>query len=335
MAARDVTGVPNDVRSLYEEHPYPSPKIGEKLIEDVANGLYTVFGEQSLKGWRILDAGCGTGHRLMAVARRYPEANFIGIDMTGASLEVCRGLAREHSLRNVELRQADILEVDIRERFDLVICTGVVVCMKDPQAGVRKLSSLLKDDGVLMLWLYGAEGEYQRMRDRELISFMWDRCGGLDQGICVMNELGIHLDARQYGTDSAYQAGEVCQTSIDVDAFLHPIVNVYSIREAMSLLERCDQMEWAAVNSVNWIGGSELIDLAEAEGTELKRFCQNAEALFNAESMRSRFRALSIQDKLRVIELRRRPTGFTILAGRDGSLESLNARIAGNAVRLK
>ena len=39
-----------------------------------------MFGERSLKGWRMLDAGCGTGHQLVGAARRYPAADFVGIE---------------------------------------------------------------------------------------------------------------------------------------------------------------------------------------------------------------------------------------------------------------
>ena len=78
------------VRAMYELDRYPSPIVDESLIQGVANGLYSLFGKRSLKGCRVLDAGCGIGHRLINVGRRYPGPDFVGIDITKASLDAAK-----------------------------------------------------------------------------------------------------------------------------------------------------------------------------------------------------------------------------------------------------
>lgn len=322
------------VRALYECYPYPSPISGDTLIEDVANGIFSVFGEHALAGWRILDAGCGTGHRLMGMARRYPEAEFIGVDMTSASLEVAARLARRHNINNVRLVQDDLLNLSSVGKFDLVVSTGVIVCMENPQQGLRKLASLLTPTGILMIWLYGAEGEHQRMRDRELLHYLWDRDSGLQRGVQIMRDLELHLAAEQYGGDSSHQGEEISPLSIDVDAFIHPIVNVYRFDEAIGMFGQCDELAWAAINSVNVVGASKLVDLQEAEQTELRHFCQAVDELFKTESLRRAFRQLPTLQKLRVLELRLRPTGFTIIGGRGSTYTTLGPRILGNAVEV-
>jgi SAM-dependent methyltransferase len=322
------------VRALYEHYPYPSPISGHTLIEDVANGIFSVFGERSLAGWRILDAGCGSGHRLMGMARRYPEAEFIGVDMTSASLEVAERLARRHGIANVRLVQDDLLNLSSIGKFDLIVSTGVIVCLENPQQGLRKLASLLAPHGMLMVWLYGAEGEHQRMRDRELLHYLWDRDSGLQSGVQIMRELGLHLAAEQYGGDSSHQGEEISSLSIDVDAFIHPIVNVYRFDEAIDMFGQCSELAWAAINSLNVVGASKLVDLQEAEQAELRHFCASVDELFKTESLRQRFRQLPTLQKLRVLELKLRPTGFTILGGGDSAYATLGPRIIGNTVEL-
>src|SRR6185437_9394619 len=108
-----------DVKALYEQFPYPSPVAGDSPIDDVANGLWPLFGEDSLKGRRILDAGCGTGHRLLGVATQYPDAEVVGVDMTVASLNVARELARKHNVKNVRLEQGNILDLEWLGEFDV------------------------------------------------------------------------------------------------------------------------------------------------------------------------------------------------------------------------
>src|SRR5688572_11564042 len=100
VVSRNLEGSTEDVRTMYDAYPYPSPIAGLTLIEDIANSFYSLFGNSSLRGKQILDAGCGTGHRLLATARRYPEAHFVGIDMTAASIDVAKALAERHHLKN-------------------------------------------------------------------------------------------------------------------------------------------------------------------------------------------------------------------------------------------
>ena len=319
------------VRAMYELYPYPSPIAGDSLIEDVANGLYSLFGERSLEGWRVLDAGCGTGHRLVGVARRYPEADFVGVDMTTASLEVAKRLAEKHCVGNVHLEQGDLLQLDLPGKFDLVICTGVIVCLDSPQKGLKNLASLLAPDGILFAWLYDAVGEHGRLLDRELLHLMIGADPGIDRAVEVMRDLGLRLNVEQYGSSASQQAGEVSQLNIDVDAYVHPNVNVFRFDEAISLLGACIELGWAAINSVNLVGDSRLIDLSEAEQSDMRYLCQSVDDLFRSESLRRRFRQLGPMEKLRAMEIKLKPTGFSVLAGRGQSYRRLGSRIVGNA----
>ena len=318
------------VRAMYELYPYPSPIAGDSLIDDVANGLYSVFGERSLKGWKVLDAGCGTGHRLVGVARRYPGASFVGVDMTTASLDVAKLLAKKHGVGNLHLEHGDILHLDLSDEFDLVICTGVIVCLDNPQRGVETLASLLAPDGILFTWLYDAVGEHERLLDRELLHLMLGRDRGVDRAVEVMRGLGLRLNVEQYGSSASQSPGEVSQLNIDVDAYVHPIVNVFRFDEAIALFRECRDLGWAAINSVNLLGSSRLIDLSEAEQSDMRYFCQSVDDLFANESLRRRFRKLGMMEKLRALEIKLKPTGFALVAGRGQSYRGLGPRIVGN-----
>lgn len=328
------SGRVSDVRGMYEAFPYPSPTVGGSLIEDVANSFYSLFGDVSLRGKRILDAGCGTGHRLLALARRYPDAHFVGLDMTAASLDVAKALARKHNLENVEFQRGDIVEFRSDVPFDIIASIGVIHHLESPCQGLRALASLLANRGVLVVWLYHALGEHQRLIDRELLLTMWNRADGFERGLQLMTELGMGLETTRYGSSAAQVESEVSQKSIDVDAYLHPIVNAYRFDQAIAMLRDCAQLSWTAINNVNLLNASKLIDLGEVAQGDLSYFCQTVDSLFTSPVLRQQFRQLSPNDKLRVLEIRLAPTGFTIVGGRGESYDQLETRLRSNVVSL-
>ncbi|KUI06066.1 hypothetical protein AU188_03065 [Mycobacterium sp. IS-3022] len=309
--------------------------MGDSLIPDVANSLFTIFGEDDLSGKKILDAGCGTGQRLLAVARRYPKAQFVGLDMTEASLAVAEALSKRHGIRNVEFCRSELLNFNHVYAFDVIMSIGVVHHLEDPSTGIKHLASLLSESGILILWLYHSLGEHQRLLDRETLLTLWNRAEGFDAGLQVLKDLGVNLEVMQYGSSAAQaKTSEVSQVSIDVDAYLHPIVNAYRFEEIVGMLRDCPGIDWAAVNNINLLNSSKLIDLNEVETGDMRYLCQATEDLFAADSLRRRFRALEPLKKLRVLENQLKPTGFTVLGGRGDAPQHLSNRVRSNAIPL-
>lgn len=95
-------GSQEQVRRMYEKFPYPSPVAGDDLIIDLANVVGFTFPEDEFEGKTIIDFGCGSGHRIVGLAKRYPKAKVVGVDMTSASLTVARDLASKHDASNME-----------------------------------------------------------------------------------------------------------------------------------------------------------------------------------------------------------------------------------------
>jgi SAM-dependent methyltransferase len=334
MPANTAHGTVGDVRTMYEAYPYPSPTVGNTLIADVANSLYTIFSEDGLSGKRILDAGCGTGQRLLAMARRCPKAQFVGLDMTASSIAIAEALSQRHDIRNVEFCTSELLDFSPKCTFDVILSIGVVHHLENPSRGMQFLTSLLSDSGVLILWLYHALGEHQRLLDREILLTLWNRAEGFDAGLQVLQDMGLKLEIKRYGSSAAQSKSEVSQVSIDVDAYLHPIVNSYRFEEIIGLLRDCTQLDWAAINNINLLDMSKLIDLNEVETGDMRYLCQTTEDLFAAESLRQRFRALEPLKKLLILENQLKPTGFTVIGGRGDSSQHVTARVRSNAIPL-
>ena len=321
-----------DVRAMYSKYPYPSPTVGGSLSFDVANLFRLLCGPDDFSGKKILDAGCGTSQRVLGFAKRYPKAKFLGIDMTTASLNVARQLALRHNVQNISFQERDILNLDLGQKFDIIVSTGVLHHLTDPQRGVDNLCKHLEKDGVICLWYYHPFGEAERLMGRELLLTLWDpQRSDLLKGQWIMEQLGLGLIPGQYGMTATQKERDRSQLSINADAFMHPIVNAYRFDEAMAQFKNND-VQWVAIAGFNTANTMKLIDLEqidEDDGSEVTLL--NSE-LFKTEHLINLYKSLPKVEQLKVIELIMKPTGFTILAGRGDSYKRLGSRTVGNMI---
>ena len=106
----------------------------------------------------VLVAGCGTW-QAAKYALCHPDARVVGIDVSPTSLEHTEALKRKYILTNLVTRQLPIENVaKLDKRFDLIVCTGVLHHLADPDAGLRALRSVLRPEGAMNLMVYAPYG---------------------------------------------------------------------------------------------------------------------------------------------------------------------------------
>lgn len=111
----------------YDEMPYSSlsyPNTHPRNLEAIA----TLFGMQppAVPGCRVLALGCAGGGNLFPMAEEWPEARFVGVDLSPRQIAAGCSVINDLGLTNVELRVGDILDIDDTwGQFDYVICHGV------------------------------------------------------------------------------------------------------------------------------------------------------------------------------------------------------------------
>ncbi len=75
---------------------------------------------------RVLEIGCAEGGNLVLLAESYPDSGFVGIDLSQRQVDLANDRVRALELRNMEVHQLDLLELDDRfGQFDYVIAHGV------------------------------------------------------------------------------------------------------------------------------------------------------------------------------------------------------------------
>lgn len=101
----------------------------------------------------MLEAGCGTGRMTQDFAARC--GRLIAVDFSWESLRVNAGKLRRAGVGNVDLVQADICHLPLREeQFDRVVSCGVIEHIPTAQSraeAVREMARVAKTDGNLVL----------------------------------------------------------------------------------------------------------------------------------------------------------------------------------------
>ena len=158
--------VSHAVRRQYEESPYPRwPAAGppaRPAILDICEPQH--IGD-------VLIAGCGTGLVTIEFARQAPQARFLAVDLSCASISYAKRMAQNLGVSNVEFAQADIMELaSVARDFDVIEASGVLHHLADPWAGWKILLSLLRRSGVMQVGLYSELARQNVVSARALIA---------------------------------------------------------------------------------------------------------------------------------------------------------------------
>ncbi|QDT14515.1 methyltransferase regulatory domain-containing protein [Alienimonas californiensis] len=80
---------------------------------------------------RVLELGCAAGANLLALANVYPDATFLGLDLSRVQIDAGAAVAAQLGLTNLELRYQDLAEFTPEEPFDYILCHGVFSWVPD------------------------------------------------------------------------------------------------------------------------------------------------------------------------------------------------------------
>jgi trans-aconitate 2-methyltransferase len=100
----------------------------------------------------VLDAGCGTGNVTRVLLERLPRGRVIAVDAAPSMVEQ----ARELLPPEVEVRQADLLELALDEPVDAVLSTATFHWIGDHERLFAMLHTALKPGGRLVAQCGGA-----------------------------------------------------------------------------------------------------------------------------------------------------------------------------------
>jgi SAM-dependent methyltransferase len=100
----------------------------------------------------VLDLGCGLGASSIALARAYPRARVLGVDLDQASVAEARAQAAQAGVADrVTFTVGDAAQVDPGAPFDLVTVFEALHDMGDPAGALRAARALLAAGGSVLV----------------------------------------------------------------------------------------------------------------------------------------------------------------------------------------
>jgi SAM-dependent methyltransferase len=155
----NATALPADAGTApggdYELMPYPSlaydfTQPARLAALAMLAGLPAPAAERA----RVLEIGGASGGNIIALAARFPNARFLGVDLSTRHIEEGTRRIAALGLTNIELRQADITTLALDgAQFDYIICHGVFswVPLAARQAILRLCGETLAPDGMAVI----------------------------------------------------------------------------------------------------------------------------------------------------------------------------------------
>jgi SAM-dependent methyltransferase/methyltransferase-like protein len=155
----------------YETLPYPSMPFAYSQPSHLeALACLYGFDAPAANQARVLELGCASGGNIVPLAKRFPRASFLGIDLSRRHIEVGRRRIDAVNAANIELRQVDLTGISLAEKFDYVICHGVFswVPRKAQDAILRICNESLAANGIAAISYNVLPGWHLRRIVREI-----------------------------------------------------------------------------------------------------------------------------------------------------------------------
>jgi 2-polyprenyl-6-hydroxyphenyl methylase/3-demethylubiquinone-9 3-methyltransferase len=102
----------------------------------------------SLNGLRMIDIGCGAG--LLCEPFTRLGAQVIGVDPSATNIAAAK-LHAEKSQLLIDYRNTTIEEIDVRERFDIVLAMEVIEHVTDVGAFLSRCAAMMKPTGIMVV----------------------------------------------------------------------------------------------------------------------------------------------------------------------------------------
>jgi len=114
----------------------------DKDYEKESDFIEAVFSKYKGKVKKVLDLGCGTGGHALILSRRGYEV--IGVDRSQDMLEIAKRKAKESNLF-VKFYKSDIVEVNLKEKFDAIISMFAVMSYQTANPAIAGVCRVAKE----------------------------------------------------------------------------------------------------------------------------------------------------------------------------------------------
>jgi SAM-dependent methyltransferase len=254
MGMNNVNEFANDVAKFYNEYRFPAlgsggifayAKMKRNLFEKL--GIDYSF----LENKAVLEAGCGTGESTLVYSYFKPSM-LVGIDIACESIQMAKNTAKalgiDARFEVMDLFNAAKLDL----KFDLIF-TEVLHQTQDPGEGLKRLSSLLKEDGLIIVAMAHRYGNWADALKRKILETV---CRKNKDAIMKMAKTLFFnrflLFTKSRGVRK--KDNRMNQQTIIADIFLHPHRLNVSNKQFLNWLKSADLEYVSSYPSISFKG---------------------------------------------------------------------------------
>jgi SAM-dependent methyltransferase len=142
----------------YERYHRFHEVMAEDSAQTVVHALFETIlplvpglADRLARGLKVADVGCGRGLALIALAERFPAAEFVGYDLCAAPIDAAAQDAAARGLANIRFEQRDLAADPLPGGFDLVTAFDAVHDQRDPAGLLRSIHDALAPGGVFLM----------------------------------------------------------------------------------------------------------------------------------------------------------------------------------------
>lgn len=166
-------------------HPYTQP--------DRLAAIATLYGMDPppVQRSRVLEIGCASGGNLIPLAERYPQSEFLGIDLSGRQIADGQDVVNRLGLKNVRLVAGDLTDLIAEEvEYDFIIAHGVYSWTPPEVAGrlLELCSRRLSANGLAMVSYNVYPGWHLKGMVREFLQYRCRDVGEAKEQVRVGRE---------------------------------------------------------------------------------------------------------------------------------------------------
>lgn len=139
---------------------------------------------------KVLDAGCGKGRHVFLIASYAKK--IIGID----KYTYKEAIKNNKKIKNIKIKKGDISTMNLKEKFDIIFCIGVLHHTKNPTKSFKNLEKYLKKGGRMIIWVYSKEGNFIMERIVEPLKkrlfFKLNNLDNISKAITILTYIPIY-----------------------------------------------------------------------------------------------------------------------------------------------
>lgn len=189
----------------------------EPSMDDIKSGTFPLKGKWRQEVFKnenpiVLELGCGKGEYAVQLGKKFPEKNFLGVDIKGARIWYGANTVREDNMNNVAFLRT---RIDFIESFfDENEIDEIWLTFSDPQPRkprkrltsrlfIERYLKFLKPGGIVHLktdssWLFASTLEQIQLHGYEMLEKSWDLYGemisDLDQDTQEILSIKTHYE---------------------------------------------------------------------------------------------------------------------------------------------